>query len=115
GKGKTLTRTRRQFYRTGKGGGMEVTPGFTPQPGTHAQRPQHSPTSVVYLDGNHIPFPQTQRPLEPQARLQSDLGSRVARNISKEQGENTPGDQPVHAPSEADDTRRTYLAMTPCV
>src|SRR6267142_652675 len=38
GKGKTLARARRQFDRTSKGGGMEVTTRLTPEPGSHLQR-----------------------------------------------------------------------------
>jgi hypothetical protein len=61
---------------------MKVTTGFTPQPGTHPQRPQYRPASIVYLHGDHIPFAQTQRTLEPQARFHSHLGYRASWNIS---------------------------------
>ena len=74
GKGKALTRARRQFDRTGKRGSMEVTTRLTPQPGPHPQRPHDGHASVVHLYGDHIPLAQTQGALEPQARLHGDLG-----------------------------------------
>src|SRR5262244_3881277 len=99
---------RRQFDRTGKGGSMEVTTRLTPQPGPHPQRPHDGRASIVHLYGDYIPLTKTQRALEPQARLHGDLGHRAARDKEHEQA---PEAQPVHAPSEADDTRRAYLAM----
>ena len=75
---------------------MEVTTRLTPQPGPHPQRPHYGmPPALCTCTVTTFQLTQTQRALEPQARLHGDLGHRAAWDKENEQ---TPEDQPVHAP-----------------